>query len=504
MNTILIIEDTKSTIDLVNTTLADAGYKVSIATNGALGLKIANKLLPDLILLDILMPEMNGYEVCTALKANALTKNIPVVFMSALTKTFDKVKAFEVGGVDYISKPIDIDEMLARINTHLTIRKLQHELQTLNEELDEKVRIRTTEMEETNNRLTETIEELYNKSAALIRSEERFRYITESITDYIYKVQIYNNDSISIVHSSSCIGVLGYTQEELNNNIGLWQDIIFADDRGRYKEFIDSFMKEAQSCTIEHRITTKNGKLKWVSNTILPFVNDTGELFEYNGIIKDISERKKLEQEILNSVIETEEKERVRFAQEIHDGIGPILSAAKMYALWIAESNNQEEIPKLLAKTTSLIEDANKASREISQKLSPHILQSFGLVSAINNFIESTKIASRLKIEFTNDFDLRFDLQKETILYRVITESINNTLKHANATEIKISISKKNDKLLILYSDNGAGFDIETVMQNRTGLGLFNMKNRIEALNGSYSIESKKSVGTQIKIQIQI
>jgi len=504
MQTILLIEDTKSTIDLINTTLTENGYAVSIALSGKQGLKIANKLRPDLILMDILMPEMDGYETCKLLKDNDATKDIPVIFISALNKTIDKVKAFELGAVDFISKPIEIEELHARINTHLTIKKLQRKLEILNEELEAKVIQRTLELENINHDLVDTVEELFNKSAALLRSEERYRYITESISDYIYKVHISNNKVVGTAHSPSCESVTGFSEEELGNNLYLWYDIIYPDDRQRFNEFIEAFMKQPENCDIEHRIITKDGQVKWVTNTILAFINDDGILYEYNGIIRDITDRKKLEQEILNSIIETEEKERVRFSQEIHDGIGPILSAAKMYVQWIAQTTDKDDIPALLIKTTNLIEDAYNTSREISQKLSPHVLQNFGLIAALKHFIESINEANKVSVNLSSNCTERFDLQKETIIYRVITESINNTMKHAQASVITITLTKENDKLQIMYQDDGKGFDAERIIHDKKGLGLFNMKNRIEAVNGSYLIESSPTSGTEIRIQIPI
>ena len=502
MQTILLIEDTKTTVDLINTTLTENGYLVSIALNGKQGVRIAQKLLPDLILMDILMPEMNGYEACMLLKESELTKDIPVIFMSALSKTFDKVKAFQVGGVDYINKPIETEELLARIRTHLKINSLQTKLLLMNEELEAKVRQRTQELEENNRYLVGTIEELSKKSAALIRSEERFRQITESITDYIYKVHVSGKEVLYTKHSSSCVAVTGYTEEELNASPFLWFETIYPDDRDRYKVFIERFVQFPQNCNIEHRLVTKTGVVKWVSNTILAFVDEKGMLFEYDGIIKDITERKKLEMEVFKSIIDTEEKERVRFAQEIHDGIGPILSAAKMYVQWIAQTSNRDDIPELLEKTNNLIEDAYNTTREISQKLSPHVLQNFGLLTAIQNFVASIKIARQLEVHVDGDTVGRFDIQKETVVYRVVTECLNNTLKHAQATVIHIDMKRMDEHLTIVYSDNGAGFDHQKLKQSGGGLGLFNMKNRIEALGGGYTIQSKEGEGTVITIQL--
>jgi two-component system, NtrC family, sensor kinase len=132
---ILVVDDTPDSLRLLVGILSDQGYKVRAAPNGRLALSAAQTMPPDLILLDINMPEMDGYEVCKRFKADDRTSHIPVIFLSAWSDVFDKVKAFAVGGVDYITKPFQIEEAIARIKTHLTICSLQTKLQQKNEDL---------------------------------------------------------------------------------------------------------------------------------------------------------------------------------------------------------------------------------------------------------------------------------------------------------------------------------------------------------------------------------
>ncbi|MGK7872695.1 MAG: adenylate/guanylate cyclase domain-containing protein [Xenococcaceae cyanobacterium] len=129
---ILVVDDTPDNLRLLSVMLTEQGYKVRKALNGQTALKTVRIVPPDLILLDINMPGMNGYEVCQALKADEQTKEIPVIFISALDDVLDKVKAFKVGGVDYITKPFQGEEVLARIENQLTIRQLQKQLQEQN------------------------------------------------------------------------------------------------------------------------------------------------------------------------------------------------------------------------------------------------------------------------------------------------------------------------------------------------------------------------------------
>ncbi|MEB3829077.1 hybrid sensor histidine kinase/response regulator [Phormidium sp. CCY1219] len=165
---ILVVDDKPDNLRLLSALLGDRGYKVRRAINGQLALNAAFAEPPDLILLDIMMPEMNGYEVCQQLKSDPRTNPVPVIFLSALDDAFDKVKAFEVGGVDYITKPFQFPEVLARVENHLNLRQLQQQteeqkeqLESLNRDLEAKVEARTAELK--------------RKNAALLQLEVQLR-----------------------------------------------------------------------------------------------------------------------------------------------------------------------------------------------------------------------------------------------------------------------------------------------------------------------------------------
>jgi two-component system, NtrC family, sensor kinase len=125
---ILAVDDTPANLHLLSNMLSKQGYKVRITTKGKLALQSVLAYPPDLILLDIMMPDMNGYEVCQILKADERTRDIPVIFISALSETFDIIKAFKVGGLDYISKPFHLEEVLARVENQLRLRSLARQL----------------------------------------------------------------------------------------------------------------------------------------------------------------------------------------------------------------------------------------------------------------------------------------------------------------------------------------------------------------------------------------
>ncbi|MBD1943015.1 EAL domain-containing protein [Coleofasciculus sp. FACHB-712] len=154
---ILLVDDTPNNLRLLSDLLSHQGYKVRSVTNGQTALKACQAKPPDLILLDINMPQMNGYEVCEKLKANEQTREIPVIFLSALDEAIDKVKAFTVGGIDYISKPFQVEEVLVRVKNQLALREAQVKVLELNAELENRVKERTSQLERTNQELNEEI-----------------------------------------------------------------------------------------------------------------------------------------------------------------------------------------------------------------------------------------------------------------------------------------------------------------------------------------------------------
>lgn len=136
--TLLIVDDTPENVKVLFKFLTDAGFKVLVAQDGEDGIRKAEHALPDLVLLDVMMPRMNGFEVCQIFKTRDKLKAIPVIFMTALTDTVDKVRGFDVGAADYITKPIQQEEVLARVTAHLRLYKLQRQLQYKNNELQER------------------------------------------------------------------------------------------------------------------------------------------------------------------------------------------------------------------------------------------------------------------------------------------------------------------------------------------------------------------------------
>ncbi|MEM7800317.1 MAG: response regulator [Chloroflexota bacterium] len=156
--TILVVDDVPANIGVLLETLPNAGFEVRVAGNGLAALEQVAYELPDLILLDIHMPGIDGFETCRRLKANPVTQEIPIIFLSALSETVDKVRGLQLGGADYVTKPIQVEEVLARVNTHLTLTHMRQQLHQKNADLEELVNDRTVALTEANVMLRAEVE----------------------------------------------------------------------------------------------------------------------------------------------------------------------------------------------------------------------------------------------------------------------------------------------------------------------------------------------------------
>lgn len=213
--------------------------------------------------------------------------------------------------------------------------------------------------------------------------------------------------------------------------------------------------------------------------------------------------RQMLENRFMTALLRTEERSRASFSRELHDGLGPLLSSSKMSLSALNRANLSDSEREILQNTSAVIDEAIRSLREISNNLSPHILNDFGLARGIKHFVDRLGTVRDTKITFKTSLrDERFDSNIEVILYRVTCELINNSLKHASATEISVALREERGMLVIEYSDNGKGF-IYSDEESR-GMGLSNIRSRIASLNGKFEITSSKGCGMSARVAVSL
>lgn len=209
--------------------------------------------------------------------------------------------------------------------------------------------------------------------------------------------------------------------------------------------------------------------------------------------------RNENEAKVLSAIIKTEEKERQKFAKELHDGLGPILSAIKMSISAINKSVVSNSNLQIIDQTEKTVDHAIISIKEISNNLSPHILERYGLDKAIKTFVNTIITKENLEIILSFNLDnKRYNYNVEVILYRIIGELITNTLKYASASKVEISLLNYEKKLELIYSDNGTGFDIKKNKSN--GMGLSNINSRVKSLDGELEMYSRHNQGFFLKI----
>ena len=204
---------------------------------------------------------------------------------------------------------------------------------------------------------------------------------------------------------------------------------------------------------------------------------------------------------LLSAVLRTEERSRSQFAKELHDGMGPLLSSAKMSLSAISTENMSKEQKDILNNTRFVIDEAIRSVREISNNMSPQILIDFGLAQGVQNFLSRIQSLHTIEIVFnTNLSKERFDNDIEVVLYRVVCELVNNSLKHSGCSKIEISLMLKSCYLQLHYSDNGCGFNPDKIISN--GMGLSNITSRVDSLNGELQITSAEGEGIHVLANI--
>lgn len=220
--------------------------------------------------------------------------------------------------------------------------------------------------------------------------------------------------------------------------------------------------------------------------------------------IRDISKRQEVERQVLNAIIKTEEKERSRFAKDLHDSIGPLLSSLKLYLSTLEKTTSDERRKKIFALSEEAIKEAVTTIREISNNLSPQTLADYGLKSALNAFLQRLNATHVIQASLDAiGMEKRLPSQEEVALYRVVTELVNNTIKHSGASQLHIQIVQREDELELNYMDNGKGFS-EGEGHKKGGMGLFNIANRLKSVDGSVAYSSTEEWGFVAQIRMQL
>ncbi|HZL76530.1 MAG TPA: ATP-binding protein [Bacteroidales bacterium] len=216
------------------------------------------------------------------------------------------------------------------------------------------------------------------------------------------------------------------------------------------------------------------------------------------------TDRTRTEKRVLNAIISTEENERRRFAKDLHDGLGPILSTVKMSLSSLSPRISDSSGVVILNNTNHLVNEAISTIKDISNNLSPHVLTNFGLASAISAFTTKINQTKAIEIDFKSNMeDVRLENDKEVVIYRAACELINNAIRHSGASRIEIELNKNEKIVTLQFYDNGRGFDTSSLsLEDNKGMGLSNIETRVKTVEGVFILESTPGKGTSALIKV--
>lgn len=216
------------------------------------------------------------------------------------------------------------------------------------------------------------------------------------------------------------------------------------------------------------------------------------------------TDRMRSDRRLLNAIINTEETEKKRFAKDLHDGLGPLLSTVKMSLSALMPMVSDPVGKEILGNTNHVVNEALSSIKEIANNMSPHVLTNLGVASAISTFASKINQTRSVSIDFrTNMEGERFDTDKEVVMYRAACELINNGMKHSGASRIEMDLHRHQKIITLQYLDNGRGFDTEKLTsEEAVGMGIPNIETRVRAVDGVFLIESSKGKGTSALIRV--
>lgn len=342
------------------------------------------------------------------------------------------------------------------------------------------------------------LEKLASTTEALISTEKQFKFLFDYSSDEIFLADLEGH--FIEINKRACES-LGYARDEL---IAMkFSDIKTPKYRHLVAQNIKSLLEHGK-LTYESEHLTKTGEL-------LP-IEMKSRIITYNNqkviisVSRNIAKRKAMEQKMLSMIIETEAKERKRFAADLHDELGPILSTLKLYTDLLKKDEfkkiGREEV---LKNVDELAELAIRTAKEISVRITPQILHDFGLAAAIQEFCKYINETGVININLKTD---KYAVVKrglvETVLYQSTKELVNNTIKHASAENIKIELRSTDNQIVLYYRDDGIGFDVKKQMELSLGLGLHNIVNKIRTIRGNCEFVSNTGEGLMVIFTVKL
>ena len=468
------------------------------AKSGMEGIEMAEKQKPEIILLDIIMPEMNGYEVCEHLKKQESTRNIPIIMISALGhNSEERTKGLNSGADAFISKPFDRNELRAQINVALRIKKVEDLLRIQNESLELFLKDQTQKY---------------------LHNEERFLQISAHAMEFYWEI----DSKGKFTYVSAVIDkILDLTPDEIVGESDYISFFQLDEHKTLKTKFEENFNNHTSFKNYEIPLKSKSRGKIWLMVSGFSVFNNNA-FHGFRGVCYDITERKQAEialqknmrqikkyqkklKKLNTELTLAEEKERRRIAENLHDSLGQTLSLAYIQLSSIVDLKHSENVEKVIKNTSDLLNKAIAESRSLTYDLSPPILYELGLIAAFKWKLEQISQRHGIKtILIGGEQKIHIKKEYNIFLYRIVSELIANVIKHANANLIKLIIQKGKNYYYITLKDDGVGLKTQFDKKNLTkgGFGLISIAERLDSIKGKFEIVTDEEGGTKATIAI--
>ncbi len=499
MKKILAIDDNEINLILLNQIfkLHYPDFIFLKATSGKEGIDLALNENPEIILLDILMPEMNGYEVCAYFKNDPVTRRIPILMISALGQNpQERTKGLNAGADAFISKPFSQDELRAQIDVVLRIKKAEDLLRKGNESLEILIKDQTTKY---------------------LQSEERFLQISEHALQFYWEV-----DSNGIFNYVSPVieKIIGEKPDDIIGEKSYTKLFQLVNNKSKKNPIETSFQEQSSFKDYEIELKVKGNKKTWLSVSGFATFDKNEKFYGFRGVCYDITKRKHYEIALEKSISQiknyqkklkklntelnlVEERERRRIAENMHDSLGQTLSLAYIKLSSVLQDDYPQHVQKTLFETSELLNNAISESRTLTYDLSPPILYELGLIPAFKWKLEQIEEKHEIRTSLVGE-DQVIDIKKEfnIFLYRIVAELLNNVIKHARANLIELEVKKEKNFYYISVQDNGIGFQKQLKRKTSLsgGFGLMSITERLDSIKGRLEINSELGKGTRATV----
>jgi len=491
---VLMVDDTPANIDVLRKVLTPEGYKLSFANNGQRALRIAGRALPDLILLDIMMPGMDGFETCKHLKNDEITQNIPIIFITAKTDIDDLIEGFKVGAVDYITKPFRQEEVCMRVKTHLRAQILMKQR-----------------------------EDLINTLKA---TEERFRLLATWSPIGIFQA---DSEGRTLYANRQWQTILGIDLESGTD----WLDLVHEDDVDNVKNFWEMSLQTHRDFFSKFRIVTPKDELCWIEMRTTALRITGNENNGFVGTIEDITKERLDQEKILHA------KEKAEFAvqakseflagmtHELRTPMNAIIGYSEMLAEEADNMQTAEDIQKITSAAKYLLNLINNVldlSKVEANKMSLY-LEEFEVLPLLKE-VEDT--ISPLVAKNDNEFILQIaeNIGKmtadQTKVRQILYNLLSNACKFTKQGKITLSVLQKvlenQEWIYFAVADTGIGLTEKQIARlfkkyaqatevtardyGGTGLGLVLSQQFCEMMGGDISVTSELSEGTTFTVKL--